>query len=308
MDPKQTILTILRSGSNPVSGSELSRSLHISRVSVWKHIQRLGQCGYEIEATPKGYCLKGEPDIPFSWEFPGREKKIHHFRQVKSTMAPARLMARDGCPHFTVVVAEKQTEGRGRMHRSWHSVPGGLYFTIVLRPQTPPALSPRLNLCASLVLADTLRNSYNIAASVKWPNDVLVGDRKIAGILAEMEAEADQVSYVNIGMGLNVNNDPTPVESTAISMQQLIGAPVSRKKWLADFLDRFEQRLDAGDMQSVIADWKALSVTLGRQVKIVTVQGQTEGKAVDVDDNGSLVLQLADGSTKTILYGDCFHL
>ncbi|KPJ77135.1 MAG: hypothetical protein AMJ54_08955 [Deltaproteobacteria bacterium SG8_13] len=310
MDPKQTILSMLRAGRDVVSGSELSRALDVSRVSVWKHVHRLRQVGYEIEATPKGYRLVTDPDIPFAWEFPGREATIHHFQRIESTMEQARGMARSGCPHFTVVVADQQSAGRGRLNRSWHSAAGGLYFTIVLRRRIPPALSPRLNLCTSLVLADTLRRDYDLPAAVKWPNDVLVDERKIAGILAEMEAEADRVSYVNIGVGVNVNNDPPPQEPGAVTLRRLMGKPVSRKQLLAVFLDRLEARLasDSMDMESVIGTWKSLSITIGRQVKIVTLQGETQGRAVDVDSNGSLILELADGSLKTVLYGDCFHV
>jgi BirA family biotin operon repressor/biotin-[acetyl-CoA-carboxylase] ligase len=308
MNPKHTILTMLRSSRGTISGSQLSRALDVSRVSVWKHVHRLQQCGYHIEATAKGYRLLNDPDIPYPWEFPGREENMHHYRKIPSTMDPARKLARSGCPHFTVVVAEQQSAGRGRLSRSWHSSSGGLYFTIVLRPKIPPALSPRLNLCASLVLAETLCDDYNLPARVKWPNDVLVEGRKIAGILAEMEAEADQVAYVNIGVGVNVNNDPTPAMFDSTAMRQLKGRPVSRKKLLASFLDRLEVRLASGDMETVIGAWKTLSVTLGRLVKIVTLQGETAGRAVDVDANGSLVLELADGALKTIQYGDCFHM
>jgi BirA family biotin operon repressor/biotin-[acetyl-CoA-carboxylase] ligase len=169
-----------------------------------------------------------------------------------------------------------------------------------------------LNLCTSLVLAEILRSEYNIPAAVKWPNDVLVNDKKIAGILAEMEAEADRVTYVNIGVGVNVNNDPTAAEPGAVSMRQLMGNPASRKQLLAAFLDRYETRLESVfaimEADTVISDWKALSITLGRQVKIVTLQGETSGQAVDVDANGSLILELADGTLQTILYGDCFHM
>ena len=308
MDPKHAILVMLRSGRPLVSGSEISRRLAVSRVAVWKHIRSLQQCGYEIEAAAKGYRLAAEPDTPFPWEFADRSGRIHYFQQLESTMEPARQLARGGCPPFTVVVAEQQTAGRGRLDRSWHSGLGGLYFTVVLRPHMPPAVSPRLNLHASLVLAETLRGDYDIPAEVKWPNDVLVGGKKIAGILAEMEAEADRVNYVNIGIGVNINNDPTDAAPAAVSMRQLTGSPISRKKWLAAFLDRFEARLDSDGMESVIGAWKAISTTLGRPVKIVTLQGETEGLAVDLDANGSLILQLADGSLKTISYGDCFHL
>ena len=218
MNAKQIILSRLRSDRDIVSGTDLSRSLNMSRVSVWKHVRRLQQSGYDIEATPKGYRLIKDIDVPFAWEFPGREAAIHYFPRIDSTMVAARKLAHSGCPHFTVVVTEQQTAGRGRLNRSWHSGSGGLYFTIILRPEIPPALSPRRNLCTSLVLAEILRQTYDIPAAVKWPNDVLVDKSKIAGILAEMEAEADRVSYVNIGVDPTTNSWGNMINSARLEL------------------------------------------------------------------------------------------
>ena len=304
---KNKILKILRSSDEVVSGEVLSAATGISRVSVWKHIQKLRGFGYQVVSTPKGYRLKSSPDVPFPWEFPDRESKIHYFPDVISTMDVARDMARSGCPHLTVVVAGQQQKGRGRLRRVWLSSEGGLYFTMVIRPEIPTALTSRVNFFASLILAQTLQKMFQIDAKVKWPNDILVGDKKLSGMLSEMEAEADMVTFVNIGLGINVNNDPTPSEPGAVSLKKILGRDVSRTRLLAEFLDEFEKRYDVDVLHKVIAEWKKYTMTIGQPVRIVTTRETTEGLAVDVDENGALILELADGNRKKVICGDCFH-
>lgn len=304
---KGKILNILRKEKSVVSGETLSDQLKISRVSIWKHINKLKALGYQIKATAKGYRLISSPDTPFPWEFTSRTPAIRHFDEVTSTMDVAKDLARKHCPDFTVVVAERQTTGRGRMQRNWLSTEGGLYFTIVLRPPIPPVLSYRINYAASMVLANTLRRLYPIDARVKWPNDILVDGKKIAGLLAEMEAESDRITYLNVGIGINVNNDPTVSEPGASSLKRILGKGISRKQLLSEFLDRFESRIVDRPLNHVIPEWKACTVTLNRRVRIVTTHEVSEGIAMDVDDNGALILALDDGTVKRIMYGDCFH-
>ena len=304
---KGKILKMLRQSWEIVSGETLSSELGISRVSIWKHIRKLQELGYDILSTPKGYQLKSTPDALFPWEFPERESKIHYFDSADSTMDIARSLARQGCPDFTVIVAGQQEKGRGRLKRRWLSSKGGLYFTVVVKPQLPVVLSSRVNFAASLVLAQILRNRFNIQAMVKWPNDILVHDRKMAGILSEMEAEADMVTFINVGIGINVNNDPTPVDQAATSLKHLLGREISRKELLSRFLDEFEKQLSDNSLNNVISQWKKYTLTLNRHVKIVTTQDTTEGVAIDIEENGALVLRLKDGSLKRIIYGDCFH-
>jgi BirA family biotin operon repressor/biotin-[acetyl-CoA-carboxylase] ligase len=304
---KGQILKILKVETEIVSGEILSARLGISRVSVWKHIKKLQEVGYKIEATPKGYLFISAPDALYPWEFGEKEHNIHYFDEVDSTMDIARDLARKQCPHFTVVIAGRQKKGRGRLKRSWLSSEGGLYFTIVVRPKIPPVLSSRVNFAASMILAQTLRNMFNINAMVKWPNDVLVDGKKISGILSEMEAEMDMVSFINIGLGINVNNDPTPREPMATSLKKILGKEVPRMKVLKAFLDHFEDAVNDADFDNVVSEWKRYAETLNRHVRIVTSHEVSEGLAVDVDDNGALILKLADGSVKKIIYGDCFH-
>jgi BirA family biotin operon repressor/biotin-[acetyl-CoA-carboxylase] ligase len=304
---KGQILNLLKTEAEVVSGEMLSARLGISRVSVWKHIKKLQEVGYNIEATPKGYLFISAPDALYPWEFGEKKHNIHYFDEVDSTMDIARELARKQCPHFTVVIAGRQKKGRGRMKRSWLSSEGGLYFTIVVRPKIPPALSSRVNFAASMILAQTLRKMFNINAMVKWPNDVLVDGKKISGILSEMEAEIDRVSFISIGLGINVNNDPTPYEPMATSLKKILGKEVPRMKVLKAFLDHFEDAVNDAEFDNVVSEWKRYTETLNRHVRIVTAHEVSEGLAVDVDDNGALILKLADGSVKKIIYGDCFH-
>jgi BirA family biotin operon repressor/biotin-[acetyl-CoA-carboxylase] ligase len=304
---KGQILKILRKTSGVVSRETLSAGLGVSRITVWQHVHKLRQLGYPITSTPKGYQLMGDPDTLYPWEFPDRQSKIHYFPEVTSTMDIARGLARDGCPDFTVVIAGRQKKGRGRLKRSWHSIEGGLYLSIVLRPALAPVSSPRVSFCASLALVLTLRKMFKIEAVVKWPNDILVAGRKVSGMLSEMEAEADRINFINLGVGINVNNDPTRVEPRAISLKQILDRPVSRKELLSKFLDELENRMALDRLENVITEWKRFTITLNKHVKIVTIHDVSEGKAVDVDDNGALILELADGSIKKIIHGDCFH-
>ncbi len=303
---KGRILEILRGRADVISGEALSARLGVSRVSIWKHLQKLQSCGYRIESTPKGYRLLEAPDALLPWEFPGWEARIHHYEELSSTMDTARQMARDGCEPFTVVVAERQTRGRGRLQRHWVAQTGGIYFTIVLRPPLPPQLGFRVNFAASAVLARVLQRRYALDARVKWPNDVLIEGCKVCGLLAEMETEGDQVSFVNIGIGINANNDPPEVESGAVALHQLLGRPVSRRDLLADFLGELEARIGNRPLDRAVAEWRGCAMTLNRRVRVVTTRESLEGTAVDVDDTGALLLDLDNGVRHRVIYGDCF--
>jgi BirA family biotin operon repressor/biotin-[acetyl-CoA-carboxylase] ligase len=303
---KAEILKILRSQAGVVSGERLSSALGISRVSIWKHIHKLQNLGYQILSTSGGYRLDSSPDILFPWEYQGDVANIRYYPEVSSTMDIARDLARKKCSDFTVIIAGRQTQGRGRLKRRWLSDDGGLYFTTVLRPPIPVQASFRVNFLASLTLARVIREMLQIDAMVKWPNDILVGDRKISGMLSELEAEADRVFFVNIGIGINVNNDPSEAEPGASSLKKISGREISRKDLLTRYLEAFGHRMKNFDFEDVISEWKKYAVTLGRHVRIVTHLEESEGLAVDVDENGALVLELVNGKQKKIIYGDCF--
>jgi BirA family biotin operon repressor/biotin-[acetyl-CoA-carboxylase] ligase len=305
---KRLILQYLRGSDSILSGEQMSARLGISRVAVWKHIRSLQAAGYPIESTPKGYRLTGRPDMLQPWEFPGREERIHCYAEVASTMTIARRLAREGCPEFTVVTAERQTAGRGRLGRVWHSRTGGLYFTIVLRPTLPSQLSSLVTFAAGLTWADLLREDYAVDAGLKWPNDLLVDGRKLSGMLSEMDARGELVTFVNIGVGLNVNNEPSAEEPAAVSLARVLGRKIDRRNLLEGFLDRFEARMgDSHGLDHIIAEWKPFAATLNRPVSIVTTRETIHGIARDVDETGALLLEGPDGALRRIIHGDCFH-
>ena len=303
---KSRILDILRASADPVSGEALSSRLKTSRVSVWKHIQALNEKGYEIQASAKGYRLRQSPDIPYPWEFPQREAQIHYFETLDSTMDRARELAASGHPHLTCVVAGTQQKGRGRMQRAWRSQKGGLYFTVVTRPAISPVQSARIGFAAALAVSRCLRRLHALPAKVKWPNDVLVKDRKICGILSEMSAEGETVTHINLGIGVNVNNEPARSEPAAVSIKELTGKPASPKILFGCFLDEFEGlTVDPLNLR-IMDEWRECSATLGREVKIVTLTQTIEGRAVDIDENGALLVAAPDGAVTKALFGDCF--
>ncbi len=302
------------SGSEVISGVQISSELGISRVAVWKHIKKLIEEGYEIISSSKGYKLRNPDDLLAPFCFDNDKYHIHFFPKISSTMDTAREIARNNARHLTVVVAEEQTKGRGRLNRTWLSSKGGLWFTIILKPDLPPLLSFRVNFAASLCLAKTLIKLFKINASVKWPNDILVNGKKLAGLLSELETKADMISFVNIGIGLNVNNSPEKKEPNAVSIKNILNREVSRREILITFLDEFKSELSGiynenphGKNKDIIDRWKNYTSTIGKQVTIETSESTSHGLAVDVDSSGALILQQDNGIQKKIIYGDCFH-
>ena len=304
---KATILELLKTDGSTVSGESISKQIGISRVAVWKHLQQMQEAGLNLESTGKGYRLVSLPDITASWLFGERAKRIHCFEQVTTTMDKALALARGDCPDFTVVVADRQSEGRGRLMRRWDSQDGGLYFTMVLRPTLNPGQAGRVHLAAAVDMARTLRELYGIEARLKWPNDILVEDRKIVGILSQMVTEMDLVKFVNVGIGVNVNNSFSDEAPEAVSIEQLIGKPVPRAAVLEAFLERFEQRFAEDPDLNISPEWKAMAMTIGRKVTVKTTRDTVTGTAVDIDEEGGLVVALDDGGIRRIVFGDCFH-
>jgi len=305
---KGEILKALRGSGNYISGEVLAQELGISRVSVWKHIRDLKQDGYILEASPKGYRLVSSPDLLLPYEFPNLEGKIHHFREIGSTMDVAKELARRGAEGGTIVVAESQSRGRGRLSREWLSPEGGIYFTVILRPKISPIYAPRINLMASVAVAKTIRKLFGLRAELKWPNDVLIEERKVCGILAEMEAETDVINFVDLGIGINANYSISQFGKRATSLEDVVGKEISRKEFLSSVLKEIAKQqalLTKGDL---LEEWKKLSATLNKNVKIVVPGEEVIGRAVDIDISGALIIKDRDGPLRTVVAGDCIHL
>ena len=302
------ILRVLQQTGDCVSGQVLSKELGISRVSIWKHICNLRRDGYVIQASARGYRLVSSPDLLLPGEFHHWGQKIHHFGETGSTMNIAKELAQKGAEEKTIVIAESQTHGRGRLGREWLSPGGGIYVTLILRPEISPAYAPRINLMASVAVARAIRKLFSLNAELKWPNDVLIGGRKVCGILAEMEAEVDAINFVNLGIGINANTAVSHYEKGATSLKEELGREVSRKEFLNSVLREINEQQVLLTKSDLLEGWKSLSATLGREVRIATPGEEIIGRAVDIDASGALILKREDGSLSSAISGDCIHL
>ena len=305
---KGQILNALRECGGYLSGETLSQQLGISRVSIWKHIHSLKRDGYAIEASPKGYRLVSSPDLLLPCEFPDLEQRIHYFPEIGSTMDAARELAKKGAGEGTIVIAEVQTLGRGRLSREWLSPEGGIYFTLVLRPRISPAYAPRINLMASIAVATTIRKLFGLKAELKWPNDVLIEGKKVCGILAEMDAEMDVVNFVNVGIGINANNSVTRFEKMATSLRDALGRQIHRKEFLSLLIVEIERRQPLLMKAELLKEWKRLSATLNKEVRVMSLGEEVIGQAIDIDVTGALILKGKNSSLRSVLVGDCVHL
>ncbi len=305
---KRRILNALQQCGGYLSGETLSQRLDVSRVSVWKHIRSLKKDGYVIKASPRGYRLVSSPDLLVPYEFPDLEQRIHYFPETGSTMDVARELAKKGAQEGTLVIAEVQTRGRGRLSRQWLSPKGGIYFTIILRPRMNPAYAPRINLMAAIAVATTIRKLFGLKAELKWPNDVLIAGKKVCGILAEMDAEMDIVNFVNVGIGINANNSAAHFEKTATSLKEVLGREISRKEFVGALITEIERRQPSLMTAGLLKEWKRLSVTLKKEVTVMNLDEEVVGHAIDIDTTGGLILKCKDGFLRTVLVGDCIHL
>ena len=266
------------------------------------------QEGYIIEASPKGYRLVSSPDLLLAYEFPGWEEKIHHFDELGSTMHVARELAKKGAEEGTVIIAEAQSQGKGRLGREWLSPQGGIYFTIILRPKISPMYAPRINLMASVAVAKTIGRLHGLKAELKWPNDVLIRGKKVCGILAEMDAEIDKVNSINLGIGINANTIISEYEERVTSLREELGREISRKEFLLSLLGEISEQQALLAKADLLEEWKSLSTTLNKEVKIVAPGEEISGRAIDIDITGALVVQSRDGSLRNVFAGDCIHL
>jgi BirA family biotin operon repressor/biotin-[acetyl-CoA-carboxylase] ligase len=279
--------------------------LGISRAAVWKHVEALREDGFGIESTDGGYELTGVPEfggaaVEYGLDAPFT---VDYHDSIPSTNARARDLAAEGAEDV-VVLADEQTGGRGRLDREWASPSGGIWLSALLRPDVPMAHAPVFTLAAAVAVTRAAREA-GVDAGIKWPNDVLVDGRKLVGILTEMEGEADRVSWVVVGMGINANVDPAALPADPTSLEHERGEPVDRRVFTQRVLEAFDEL--RGDTDSVLPAWREYATTLGQRVRVETPGGPVEGEAIDVQFPGSLVVDTDDGEV-TVTAGDCDHL
>ncbi len=311
---RERILSLLEESRGYVSGEEIASKLRISRSAVWKHVRALVAQGAEIHSGRKGYLLVSPPDRLFRGRVMRRlrgsfGRELHLHEELGSTSDAAKQLARHGAPEGTVVCAERQSSGRGRLGRRWHSPAGGLWFSIVLRPRLPLHRLNLLSLMLGLGVAEVLEELYGIPAELKWPNDVLAGGRKLCGVLVETEAEPEALRFVVAGVGVNANIAGFPEELQAVSLQQLLGRRVDRCELLAELLNSFEElyALIHVTPEQLIARYRERCATLGKKVRVHMLQEDVEGAAVSIAEDGSLVIETRHG-LRRVSSGICTHL
>lgn len=317
---EENILQLLReSPSAFLSGEEISQRLKVSRTAVWKKINHLRNKGYEIEAsTRSGYRLIRSPDLLTPSELKPILKtrwigrRIHHFDRLNSTNSKAYELALGGAEEGEVVIAESQEKGRGRLGRTWFSPPFlNLYLSVILRPNIYPHQASLITLMAAIATAEAIQSFSGILPLIKWPNDILLRDRKVAGLLNEIHSEMDRIHFVILGMGINLNMDepmfPKEIRRFATSLKIEMGKAISRKSFLQSLLLELEKWytifLEKGSAV-ILKAWRDRAHIKGRRVKVTSFGESLIGTAIDVDSDGALILETPEGERKRVVAGD----
>ncbi len=302
-----------------VSGQKLSEYIGCSRTAVWKHIEDLRKDGYELEAVRRlGYRITKKPN-----KISGNEIKIGlkttkmghyvHFEEtVVSTQKIAQTLANEGAEEGTIVVAEQQTHGRGRMARQWFSPSGtGIWMSLIIRPNIPVQATPQLTLLTAVAIVQAIEEITPLKPDIKWPNDILINGKKIVGILTELQAEADQVHSIIIGTGINVNQAiddfPEDLHKTATSIHIETNELWDRAQFIQEILLKFENLYTlylAQGFRPIKLLWESYAVSLHKPIKARTINGTVEGTAIGIDDAGVLLIQTNDGSISQIYSAD----
>ena len=321
MNIKDKVLErLITTKGGPVSGEELAHELSVSRSAVWKHIKELKDEGYMIESsTNRGYSLVSSPDLlmpagiktGLKTNIIGRS--IQYFKEIESTNIIARQIA-NSVEEGTVVIAESQTGGRGRMGRKWISPEGGIWLSVILKPRIQPLYASRITLLAGVSVARTIRG-YGLPAKIKWPNDVLIKGKKVCGILTEIQAEMDLIDYCIVGIGIDANVDiesfPEEIRETSTSLKKELGSEINRVEFVQRLLGELEAlylMFQKEGFSSILEEWRNMSATIGEWVKITTQARTIYGEAIGVDSEGALILETGEGKLEKIVAGNCEHL
>jgi len=311
---KHKIIDRLHEEDGFISGEKLSEEFGLSRTAIWKHVKALREDGYEIESvTRRGYRLISSPDIINYDEVKGEltasliGKKLIHFQSVGSTNDKAKELAVKA-EEGTVIVAEEQTSGKGRLGRSWSS-PGrkGIYASIILKPDMEPFNAAKLTLLGAAAVALALEDC-GIESQIKWPNDIIINGKKAAGILTEMSSELGIVNYIILGIGINVNQSveelPPELVDRATSLMIAAGKAIQRKHLLAQVLNRLDelyaQFKEKGDIDQALDICRERSAVIGKDIIVVQGRKQRPGHAVSINHDGELMVRFDEGLEQVI--------
>lgn len=314
---RQKLVEILKQNREDfISGQKLSEIMKVSRTAIWKQIKELEKLGYKIQAHRKlGYRLISEPDLliyeeiaPYlNTKFIGRN--YIHKESLSSTNDMAKELAYK-VPDGTVIVAEEQTKGRGRMGRSWFSEKSSCILTsVILKPQTRPEKTVALTQVAALTVVKAIEEVCSVKTKIKWPNDIILNSKKVCGILTEMSSEIDVVNYIVIGIGINVNctEFPDDLKEKATSLQLELEKPVDRKKLLASLLNNLEiyyKEYEEKGFESLRPLILENSITIGKEVRVIYTDREIRGQAIAIDKEGKLVIKTEKGEEIALLSGE----
>lgn len=317
---KNKILKILKDNKNQfISGENLSKDFGITRAAIWKYMNALKEEGYEITSiSKKGYKLVNSPDILryeeveeyLQTKYMGRN--IRHYNTIDSTNKAAKSLAIEDIEEGTVVVSEEQTSGRGRLGRSWISPKSsGIWMSIILKPNINPMMASRVTLIGAAAVHKALEE-IGIDAKIKWPNDIVLNNKKLCGILTEMNGEMDKVNYIVMGIGLNANVDEEDfsdeLKNMATSLKIEKNEQINRKELFAKILNNFEILYDEfknhGNIESTVNICRKNSLLLGKEVRVINGNKIIIVKALDLDEDGELLVEYEDKSKGKIISGE----
>ncbi|MBS3922420.1 MAG: biotin--[acetyl-CoA-carboxylase] ligase [Nitrosarchaeum sp.] len=319
------VLSFLKSHNTEyLSGQDLSDVLRISRVAVWKHIKKIREMGYKIESKQKlGYRLEYSTDKLLPWEITSGlktktfGKHTYYFDSVDSTQNQAMKMASEAI-HGTLIIAEKQTSGKGRLGRKWISPKGGIWLSIVLHPKFDISVITLFPIASALALSNAIEKTLNIKSELKWPNDITINGKKVAGMLVDASIESNKIENMILGVGINYNVEVNQIEKILKDTPNFYGvASLSKynnsikpvllvQSFLLELEEIFNQ-LNKGDIKKIIRDWTKKSSTIGQNIELITEDGKIKGKAIKIDDDGALVIS-SNKKNKRITSGDIIYI
>ena len=316
------IATLLKSHRTEyLSGQDISEPLKISRAAVWKHVKKLQSLGYKIDSRPKlGYRLTNTTELLLPWEISdGLEtnlfgKRIYYFDTINSTQNFATELASRPHENGTVVIAEKQTQGRGRLSRKWASPSGGIWMSVILRPEFEISESTLFPMLSSLALAIAIEKVLKIKPKLKWPNDLTVNDKKVAGILVDASIESGKIKHLVIGVGINFKINVRAIEKTIKNTGNYYGVDTLVNKedktnpsqivqaFLLE-LERLYNLLLEGNSEYIIKQWTKRSSTIGKTISVTSSTGSIHGIAIKIDKDGALLVS-SKGKNQRAIVGD----
>lgn len=316
MNTKSEILKILRTSKAYVSGQSLCEQLHVSRTAVWKAINQLKEEGYAIHAVNnKGYCMEACPDVMNETEIQSILPKdtmftnICYYDSVGSTNDEIKMMAEQQAPEGTVVIADRQTAGKGRRGRQWTSVSGeNIYMSFLLRPSFEPEKASMVTLVCAMAVREAIEKQ-GLSPVIKWPNDIILNGKKTCGILTEMSTQMECINYIVPGIGVNVHQTefPDEIRNVATSLSLEKQGMYRRGQIAADILVAFEKYYglftQTGDLSLLKDAYHKYLANMDREIRLLDTNGTRTGIARGIDDQGCLIAEI-DGRTEHIMSGE----